>query len=207
MRHLRSAGRTSRASQKQRRTDEMDHKTLARARFQCEVAQTKLDAMRQAKDVCEVALLWSELLIYVQRCFITLRKATRDGSSKGWSDRIVHIRSEDPLLSYTMHARNADEHVEAVTLENPWRIDIRPNQESVSIVNDQMIVQGGKAVHFDVTAPESKLLPVRDRGGNIHNPPSEHLGKPIENVTHISIAELVLNFLRAALDEAANKFS
>ena len=48
--------------------------------------------------------------------------------SKGWFDRVKHVRKTDKILSYILHARNADTHgVERITQDsNLVSIKIRP---------------------------------------------------------------------------------
>ncbi|MEW5685664.1 MAG: hypothetical protein AB1942_12160 [Pseudomonadota bacterium] len=62
-----------------------------------EEAQTVLDA-------------WSDVLTYGNRVFTRLEQGAKVGAAKGWFDGVKHLRRTDELLSYMLHARNADEH-------------------------------------------------------------------------------------------------
>jgi hypothetical protein len=215
----------------------IDEKASERAKAACKAASEKLAAMKTTKDQQHLSVLWSEFLIYTQRTFTRLRKATERGSSKGWSDNVLDVRSNDELLSYILHARNADEHgIEPITHrqasgftlhpkeEKPWgaastmremsrraedhiaslgmELEIRSAPQPGEVLSEpsgRIITRLAAEVRF---YPERvRLVPVRDRG-RVYQPPSNHLGTPINDASPIGIATLAVAYLEAIISEA-----
>lgn len=192
----------------------MDSAAFARAKLECETAQTKLSAMRTAPDIKTLAALWSEFLTSAQRCFTKLRKATEAGPSKGWMDQVVHTRNQDELLSYILHARNADEHgIKAITEEKDATFSLRPKVgtdlhiKSFAITGGQILIDRETAdkVVMEFTPRTIRLAPVTDRG-RTYDPPRTHLGQPVDNPDPITVAELASSYLAGIVAEAAQKF-
>jgi hypothetical protein len=192
----------------------MDRQAFGRAREEVEKAAQKIAEIRRAKTLQEIAELWSGFLTDIQRSYTKLRIACRSGPSKGWCDSVFSIRNADELLSYVLHARNADEHgVAKITDVKHGSMSINPKQgNSLEIdhleIGPERIVMGPKmAANAQVTFTPGEILlvSVRDRGV-VYNVPSKHLGEDLDSATLLEVAERAERFLRGKLDEAASSF-
>lgn len=192
----------------------LDRRAFDRSRAELEKASAKIGEMRAANNLQEIADLWSEHLTNLQRAFTKLRMACKEGASKGWCDNVFHERSKDPLLSYVLHARNADEHgVASITAHKAGTIGIGPKTGNSLEIDHLSIGPGGITMgpnlaanaRISFTPGEVLLVPVRDRG-IVYDVPKEHLGEKLDAPTLLSVAERAEAFLRAKLDEAGAKF-
>ena len=61
----------------------MEMKAFDRAGFEKDLARAKLESMKAARDLRELANLWSEFLTCSQRWFSKLRKGDRKGDVAG----------------------------------------------------------------------------------------------------------------------------
>jgi hypothetical protein len=193
----------------------MDRQAFLRSREEAEKASQEIAAIRNAKTLSEVADHWSDFLTHIQRAYTKLRISYRKGPSKGWCDQIFSLRDSDDLLKYVHQARHADEHgVERITEQKEGRIAIGP-KEGDSLEVDYARIGGGQVVmgprmaanaRVTITPGEVRLVPVRNRGVT-YQVPKAHLGKDLESVTLLRVAELADAFLRDKLNEADGKFS
>ncbi|MCP3462129.1 hypothetical protein [Bradyrhizobium sp. CCGUVB23] len=191
---------------------------LAAANQKLQLAKGKLDAMRNAKTLDELAALWEEFVAEQHRVYLRLRKATEHGPGKGWFDQILNEQRSDELLSYLLHARDAAEHgIERITEKRGGGIGIGPKQGNSLYVKHMQISNGHDGVHVEVD-PETMaqikvefipgkvhLVAVTDRG-KVYQPPVTHLGKPISDLSPIVAAELAVKYLETKLAEAEAKY-
>jgi hypothetical protein len=192
----------------------VDRKAFGAATDKLRLAKAKLAAMKAASDLQELAIYWSEFLIEVQRVFLRLKKATENGPSKGWYDRIEQDRSTDELLSYIRHARNADEHgIERIAEVTDSRVTMGDPGEHIFIerleISQDRVTGKVEGVGTPATVrwyPGSvRLAAVLDRGDR-YEPPRRHLGKRIAEVTPIGLAELTCTYLEEVIAEAETNF-
>lgn len=54
---------------------------------------------------------WSGILEHYVKAVSALRRATDQGKSKAWSDRLMHQQKEDPILQYAYQSRDHAAHV------------------------------------------------------------------------------------------------
>ena len=184
-----------------------------RAREHVSEASAAVERLRTADGLIIIRAAWSDFLVHYHRVFTRLHQATKGGPDKGWFDRVKHERSTDELLSYLMHARNADEHgLERVT-GNTYASFVMgmppPGQtiRNVSVVmnkNGEMEVDWGDSPRpkfWQTTAAKATLVPVTDRGIT-YRPPTSHLGQPLTDTSLLHVAERGLAYIEALVAAA-----
>lgn len=192
----------------------MDDKAFAAAKEKLALSRERLAEMKAAEDIVRLNRAWSEFLTEAQRVFTRMRKATNDGPSKGWFDGILNVRGDDDLLSYILHARNAEEHgIERITSARPGGLKV--NIGGDGYVDSMKIEQKADAVKvtyrgknpitFEPIAASVDLIAVLDRG-IMYQPPKTHLGEKLSAVTPIAVAELAQAYLDKIMTEADEKF-
>jgi hypothetical protein len=187
------------------------------ARRDLQLALGKLDQMeRTENDAGQLADLWAEFLTYANRVFNKLSHGPKHGPSKGWFDRVKHVRKTDKLLSYILHARNADTHgVEKIAEDsNLISVNIRPlssYKEGEPIkgkIVDSAIVGPGNHYEFiqhmvQQTNPVLRLVPVTDSGIKYDPPaPGTYLDQQLSDIEPIAVGRIVINYWERIVTEA-----
>ena len=186
-------------------------------------AKQRLDKSKSAiasleakpRDRGEAAALWTDFLLAHNSVFSCLEQGAKTESrSRQWFGKKKRERREDPLLQYLHQARNADEHgiapiarfqpPTARILEgtgNPETIkDIRVSADTIKIQYDDT---NGNVPHIRITSPAVYLVPVTDeRYGMTFDPPTEHLGKQLENNYPLTVAKLGFAYTENLINEA-----
>jgi hypothetical protein len=136
---------------------------------------------------------WREFLQKIERVWNKIQAAVCQ--YPGWrkiESEINRLRSEDPLLSYLRHARNADEH-SIQNVASDWDGRLRASQI------------GATSVRVEWDPWDRPLLPVKNRGV-LYQPPREHLGMDFTDrlkkgtAEPIVVADLALHFYKNLLD-------
>ncbi|MDX3965173.1 MAG: hypothetical protein QHD01_01080 [Bradyrhizobium sp.] len=174
----------------------MDQALLNRAEIELEHADQSLRQLSDTKQVDEVAYHWANFLGAFDRIFNRIGAAA-GGNGNAWFGRVEQFRKADPLLSYLMHARNAQEHgLLAVAEERSGFINL--------IGAEQMEIADPKAgirVTFDIQDPHLALVDVKDRGV-LYAVPTSFRGRPISAAHPLSIGLLGLSYIEEVLVEA-----
>lgn len=188
-------------------------KALRRARvaaFQLERAKTH----DEAEDA------WDDFLVQAAKVYEKLKAGTAgDPRSVQWFAKYRKERSDDPLLHYLQHARNADQHrADSLTDRAPEGIELRfdtpDGMPSGGFIQAYTEYSDGR-IEFEfepayddggrpVLAPTSPLTPksVLDRHGGVHNAPTQHLGEtPVANTAR-DLATLAVTYLDAMVSDA-----
>ena len=187
------------------------------AKDRLRIAETKVTAMRAANDISLLAGLWEEFLTVQQQVFLRLRKAFEQGPARAWWSNVDIERRADEMLQYVMQARHANEHnIDNVTKAEPSHLLIRPkegnqltfkhfiayNTGQVSMVSMDREAAAKTVISF--VPANIVLAQVHDRN-NYYDPPTSHLGQPIE-ATPIRVAELTISYLANKMTEAQANF-
>ena len=180
----------------------MDKTAVAKAALNVERAIAAIEVLKATEDRRAFQNAWSDFLSASHRVFAKLEQGAKvSAPSKVWFGKKIHQRRTDPLLSYIHHARNLDEHglEHSAHAENKLgkpeivRVaDVGPHQSTLRSIIMQPVLADTAA---------TKLFPVTDRDVT-YNPPVEHLGKPIADLSAVGIAELAISYLRAMTAEA-----
>ncbi|WP_237642483.1 hypothetical protein [Stenotrophomonas panacihumi] len=160
----------------------------SRARETLEDLDKQLDRFQSAQTLDEARRCWEECLIIIERLWNRIEGAYRNSARwGGLSGTYQRHRASDPLLAYVKMARDSLEHgVEPVMQTEPGGFAINPIDRSKPTRIENLSMQGGVVriggmtnAQFVAIAPSLKLVAVHNRGGS-RNPPTSHLGKPID---------------------------
>lgn len=141
---------------------------------------------------------WREFLQKLERVWNKTQAAVCD--LPGWprlESEINRLRSDDPLLSYLRHARNADEH-STQQVATDWDAKLRTSQV------------GATTIKVEWEPWDRPLLPVKNRGV-VYAPPRVHLGVDFSErlrkgtAEPIVVADLALHFYKNLLDRVINE--
>jgi hypothetical protein len=152
---------------------------------------------------------WKEFLRRLERCW-NKAHAHYGKSPKwnGWQGRIDKLRRTDPLLSYLVNARGAEEHsVNDISARHAGGIGINPAEGNSLYIEHMEINQGVISIRspqnlkIDFFPERMALLPVINRG-RTYDVPRAHLGKGVDPADVRAIAEKGISFYEQALREA-----
>jgi hypothetical protein len=172
-------------------------------------AENAIDNMRKANSLDEFEDAWKEFLSRLER--VWTKSSNHFGKSpkwNGWKGNFEPLRRSDPLLSYLINARGADEHtVNEILTREPGGIGINPAEgnslfiEHMTIKNGHVLIKSPQKIKIDFLPERIVLLPVNNRG-RTYDVPTKHLGKSINSNNVISIAEAGAKFYQRFLDDA-----
>lgn len=187
---------------------------ISKASVRLDRAREAFNRIQASRAYGEFEAAWTDLLLNLNSIHSILEQGAREPKSNGWFGRRKNERRKDPLLQYLHQARNADEHgLEPVTEFQPGSIVLGSTSGSsyigrLEMKNGHIEVEdfrdtGGGIPYIQTEPPTARLVTVRDgRFGDAFNPPSEHLGQPIEDKTPLGVAKLGLAYHERMLDEA-----
>jgi hypothetical protein len=182
---------------------------------QLEKAASFIHAMKISKTLTEYEASWIDFLHNLERAWNKLSShLSRSPKYQGWSERgrVMQLRKKDPLLSYLVNARGADEHsIHDITQLKQGGIGINPASgnslhiNKLSINNNRISIDSDQPIKIDFIPGEVKLLPVVNRG-RTYQVPSVHLDNSIMHVNPVNIAELGISFYRDYFTKAEKYF-
>lgn len=188
---------------------------LDKAKAQLQKARRSLERMRVAQSLDKYEEEWVDFLHNLERTWNkTVNHLSRSPKYKGWSKRgrTQNLRRQDPLLSYLINARGAEEHTVAqITEKEMGSIGISPAEGNELLIHHMSISKGVININADrpikiVFIPgKVKLLPVVNRG-RTYDPPKMHLGEDVGEIDPIKVAELGITFYEDYMKEAESYF-
>lgn len=126
----------------------------------------------------------------------------------GWQGKYDNLRRSDPLLSYLVNARGAEEHtVNEIVGREPGGIGINSAEgnslyiERMEINNGVLSVRSPQKLRIEFFPARMTLHPVVNRG-RTYALPTSHLGHPIDPSNVLGVAELAIKFYEEALVQA-----
>lgn len=174
-----------------------------------------MEEMRKTHDLISYEEAWKLFLIRLERVWNKLcNHLSTSPKYKNWPiiDHAKQIRRNDPLLSYLINARGADEHtIEEITERQPGGIGINPASgnelhiEHMTIANGNIFIKSKQPIKIDFIPEKIKLKSITNRSGT-YNPPKTHLGNPIKSIEPIDVAEAGLNYYEELIEKAENHF-
>jgi hypothetical protein len=179
----------------------MKLKAVTAAEEQLQSAKTCYDNAKNAPNIPSINKEWHHFLIHANQVFSKLEQGAKEGSSKGWFDKIKQIRKTDSLLSYLRHARNAAEHGDTI-LNNDNVIVGRPAHTTTMHIPGENGETGPPVAVMRMPA-QFGLLPVVDTG-RTYRPPTEHLGQPVVPAEG-EFAKAVFDYLGKLIEEAKTR--
>lgn len=166
-----------------------------------EKARLEIELMRASKNLREFEEHWKEYLGRLRRVW---NKASdefrRNPKWNGWKGSYEQERKNDPLLSYLINARNADEHtIGEITEQVSGGIGINPATgsslyiEKMEINNNSISIKSPQDIRVDFIPARVKLLPVTNYG-RVCAVPTHHLGNTVNPENVIVLAELGIQY-------------
>jgi hypothetical protein len=174
---------------------------LSKALRELDHCREALSALRAASSSQQMHKAWMDFITHLERCWNKVLASRRtDSSLNGWTGiaRIEDLRRKDPLLSYLVNARGANEHgIEDIAREIPGQIQM--------LVFGGAVMASGGAVLTTASGEQCKLVPVTNRGST-YAVPTTHLGNPLAGADPPSLAETGLEFYRREVEAIARRF-
>jgi hypothetical protein len=177
----------------------MDATHLARAQTELNRAHQSLDELGAKRHPEEIAYHWASFLVSFERIFTRLQAAA-GGRGDAWFGKVEQYRKADPLLSYLLHARNADEHgLKAVVERRPGFI----REVAAELVNPND-PRAGVRVTLERQDPHVALIDVTDRG-IVYPVPTSFRGQTISAAHPLNVGLLGLSYADEMLAEARSR--
>lgn len=186
----------------------MKAKALDDARRRLAKAADARDRMEGGAHQGALLDAWDDFLIAAAGVYSKLEQGAKDDkASAAWYQGRKQARKHDDLLRYIHHARNSEEHTIAGSVDQVgFRFtdcgkDVRLVDRGPGRLPD-VVVPATSSGSLKILPPGARLLPVRDRGV-VYDPPSTHLGQPIEGRNPYMVTKLAVEYLAAMVTEAA----
>jgi hypothetical protein len=176
-------------------------------------ASDAIEAMRVASSLTDFEEQWKQFLHRVERVWNKmLGHFGRSPKWHGWASKHEHLRKADPLLSYLVNARRAEEHtVSDIVSRSPSGIGINPAEGSSLYIkkieqrDGKLVIESPQALKIEFIPGKVGLLPVTNRG-RVYPIPSSHLGRPIDPAAVVELAQIAHGYYHAALHSAESFF-
>jgi hypothetical protein len=176
-------------------------------------AERALDELVAATNFRDAESAWVDFLIAASSIYAKLEQGAKGNKkSEPWFGRKKNERKTDPLLSYLHHARNSSEHgIELTVGETPPNRDGLGRQlkfnERTELFDYQAhdpktgeLKAEGKALF---AGPTLTPIHVKDRSGNIYDPPRFHLGRDIFLADFADgVAKQAITYFKSLISEA-----
>jgi hypothetical protein len=184
----------------------MNSEAIHKAARKLESIRRAVEAMKYSKDPINIEEAWEIFVNATGSFYSALEQGAKENDkSKAWFGRKKHERKSDPLLRYLHQARNADEHgIKRITDRTNSHITLKQGA-SATLRSDgkkwDVIQQDG-----DIEFPNDVVRLVRvhdDRFHDWYDPPSQHLGRELSDLSPAAVAGLAFDHLGQVLSEAA----
>jgi hypothetical protein len=188
---------------------------LTKPREELEMAKAEIETMKAAPNLDAFESAWKNYLSRLERVWNkTCAHLSKSGKYQGWVEkgRTNSLRKKDPLLSYLVNARGADEHtVEEITSRTSGGIAINQafgnslHINHLSINNGNIFIDSKQPIKIEFIPGKTKLIPVVNRG-RTYEPPTTHLGGLLKNKEPIHLAEAGIEFYENFIEKAEEFF-
>jgi hypothetical protein len=188
-------------------------KSSEQPRIELTKANACVEGMRTSKSLDEFEEYWKSFLHRIERVWNkTLSHYSKSPKWNGWKSKYDQIRKKDPLLSYLINARGADEHtVNEIVSREPGGIGINAAEgnslfiEEMTINKGLVSIKSPQKIRVDFIPAKTILVTVINRGRK-YPVPTSHLGKAIDPTKVLDISEVAVNFYQELLDDAEAYF-
>jgi hypothetical protein len=193
----------------------MKREAIEKARERLARASDAIGRLEQKEAFDTFVSDWTDFLLASNSIYTVLEQGAKTSAqSRQWFGRKKNQRRADPLLQYLHQARNADEHgLEQIiqrgeqTLNIDFKKGYRPKTGQIKMSDGtvfQLPPTPENAEGMIITLRAYALARVKDtRYGNEFDPPTEHLGKPLENPdSPLHAAKLALAYQASLIEEA-----
>ncbi len=195
---------------------EMNPRAIAEAEIRLERARAAVETMESVEkwqtaewDFKTLETGWWTFLHAASGIYAKLEQGAKtNGRSSAWFGRVKRLRKTDPLLSYLHHARNSEQHGLDPILEHQKLGFVAKKGATVvppAEEGGQWHIQAtvGVPMEVQIVSPDLFLMPVvDDRFGDEFDPPTEHLGNPLIDISPWVVARLGLDYLVSLIEDA-----
>jgi len=187
---------------------------LRHAKDELSAAKRAIDSMSKAKDTEIFEQAWREFLSCLEKAWIKTEQICHPHRAEfqPWQGKYQRLRKKDALLRYLKQARNADNHsIQDVSQLNPgklivkWKHPSGDSSKDIEIDESEANNYNADELFIELTSPHIEALPVKNQG-KWFNPPKSHLGKAIEDIHPVTLAEHGFEFYSKFLAETERKF-
>jgi hypothetical protein len=176
-------------------------------------ARAAIRTMRCAKTLDEFEENWKTFLGRLERVWSkSINHFGKSPKWNGWKGKYESLRKSDPLLSYLINARGADEHtVNEIVEREPGGIGINPAEgnslyiEHMALNRGNIFIKSPQKMKFEFHPAKTKLISILNRG-RTYQVPNTHLGNAIDPNNVIAIAEAGIQFYEHFLSQAESYF-
>jgi hypothetical protein len=179
-----------------------------------DTAEKALVGMKQAKSLAEFEAEWRVLLNSLEKAWLKCERGCQHVRQffEPWQAHYHRLRKKDMLLRYLKQARDADNHsIQDITKLEPGRRSFKFARPGTGHIK-RMIIDTGRVMSYEGdpmivedTPPHPVAVPIRNNG-EWFNPPTSHLGAPINDAQPVMLAELGIKFYTEFIHEAERKF-
>ena len=182
-------------------------------RIELAKARDAIQSMRSATTLEQFEEHWKEFLRRVERSWNkTFHHYGKSPKWSGWSGATEQLRKKDPLLSYLVNARGAEEHtVNEIVGRQPGGIGINPAKGNVlehmeiNMINGNIDIKSDSPLKITFRPARTTLIPVVNRG-RTYAIPMSHLGYQIDPNDVVALAEIAAEFYESAVSKAEDFF-
>lgn len=204
-----------------KRDKDVRREAVAKAKDRLASAKARLSDLESSKDYDSARRHWYDFLLSSNAIFSVLEQGAKGiGQSDAWFSGKKRERKTDELLCYLHHARNADEHnIPSVTELDRQKLVLVEGDKPVAAIED--VTDTGnrgefrgvyrklgteepnlrKVTNIHVYPDRAKLIRVTDRGVG-YDPPSSHLGSPLDDNGPNAVARLMVQYVERLVSEA-----
>lgn len=188
----------------------MDRRALEEARRVLDQARRQLNNLRDMPLEDEQQSIWEYFLIDAHKSILKLYRGAQAGPAKGVADGVKHKHSNDPMLSYLLHARNSDTHgLERNTAVEGEFVPLSPgSRPEVKFLSLEIVDEQGRRRDVDVSADQGvlhlrmRLVPVTDRG-IVYVPATRFEGRSIDGADPLVVGQLYVDWIERILDQVS----
>jgi hypothetical protein len=187
---------------------------LHQAKATLRAANNALERMGGARGFAEFEDAWQDFLGSLEKCWVKVERTYQPFRNKfqPWQGQFARQRRKDPLLRYLKHARHADEHtIEEIIEHVPGHRTINPARgnflyiEHMEICNGEIVSYSGDPIVVQDFPDRVELRRFKE-SGDWCNPPTQHLGNPLQQLDPIYVGELGLRFYTGFVEQAEKNF-
>lgn len=173
-----------------------------------------IESMSRAKSLEEFEAEWRTLLNCLEKAWVKTERACQPFAAdfQPWQGQFLRMRKKDMLLRYLKQARDADNHsVQDMTKIAPGSVGYRFVNPTGGYIKEMRIVNGvvehyeGDPMVAEVRPPHPVAVRVKNNG-EWYNPPTSHLGEPVNTSHPIDLAKLGLAYYLGFVAQAERKF-